>query len=97
MNANSNGIQDVRPPRYECTFDLNHQVSHVCRVLGWQRHLDRVGWISLGLFRGELSHRRPIVAAHTNLTEIDEAFKLYWRVGVQSSQMVRGKKVWTAF
>jgi hypothetical protein len=31
---------------------------------------------------------RPIVGAHTNLTEIDEAFKLYWRVGVDPKQMV---------
>ncbi|KAJ7131799.1 hypothetical protein C8R43DRAFT_895506, partial [Mycena crocata] len=33
---------------------------------------------------------RPIVEAHTNLTEIDEAFKLYWRVGVNPDQMVMG-------
>ncbi|KAK7039901.1 hypothetical protein R3P38DRAFT_2902374 [Favolaschia claudopus] len=32
----------------------------------------------------------PIVAAHTNLTEINEAFKLYWRVGVKPEQMVMG-------
>ncbi|KAJ7864454.1 hypothetical protein B0H14DRAFT_2736332 [Mycena olivaceomarginata] len=32
----------------------------------------------------------PIVGAHTNLTEIDAAFKLYWRVGVDPKQMVMG-------
>ncbi|KAK7017177.1 hypothetical protein R3P38DRAFT_2784858 [Favolaschia claudopus] len=32
----------------------------------------------------------PIVAAHTNLTEINEAFKLYWRAGVKPEQMVVG-------
>ncbi|KAJ7114949.1 hypothetical protein C8R44DRAFT_984268 [Mycena epipterygia] len=32
----------------------------------------------------------PLVEAHTNLTEIDLAFKLYWRVGIDPSQMVMG-------
>ncbi|KAJ7064104.1 hypothetical protein C8F01DRAFT_1229630 [Mycena amicta] len=32
----------------------------------------------------------PIVEAHTNLTEINAAFELYWRVGVDPSQMVMG-------
>ncbi|KAF7354409.1 hypothetical protein MVEN_01129900 [Mycena venus] len=32
----------------------------------------------------------PIVEAHTNLTEIDEAFKLYMRAGVSPDQMVMG-------
>ncbi|KAF9480725.1 hypothetical protein BDN70DRAFT_992516 [Pholiota conissans] len=31
-----------------------------------------------------------VLGAHTNLTEIDEAFKLFWRVGVDPSQMVMG-------
>ncbi|KZS89652.1 hypothetical protein SISNIDRAFT_489074 [Sistotremastrum niveocremeum HHB9708] len=29
-----------------------------------------------------------VLGAHTNLTEIDQAFQLFWRVGVQPSQMV---------
>ncbi|KAF5312214.1 hypothetical protein D9619_003681 [Psilocybe cf. subviscida] len=31
-----------------------------------------------------------VVGSHTNLTEIDEAFQLYWRVGVDPKQMVMG-------
>ncbi|KAF9480694.1 hypothetical protein BDN70DRAFT_992496 [Pholiota conissans] len=31
-----------------------------------------------------------VLGAHTNLTEIDEAFQLFWRVGVSPSQMVMG-------
>ncbi|PPR00468.1 hypothetical protein CVT24_004529 [Panaeolus cyanescens] len=31
-----------------------------------------------------------VVGAHTNLTEIDAAFQLYWRVGVDPKQMVMG-------
>ena len=32
--------------------------------------------------------RRNVLDAHTNLTEIDEAFDLYWRAGVDPSQVV---------
>ncbi|KAJ6608966.1 hypothetical protein B0H10DRAFT_2066126 [Mycena sp. CBHHK59/15] len=45
--------------------------------------LQHADWVNLMI-------RRPIVGAHTNLTEIDEAFKLYWRVGVDPNQMVMG-------
>ena len=31
---------------------------------------------------------RYVLDAHTNLTEIDEAFDLYWRAGVDPSQVV---------
>jgi GH18 family chitinase len=32
----------------------------------------------------------PVVAAHTNLTEIDAALKLFWRAGVKPEQIVLG-------
>ncbi|KDR74915.1 hypothetical protein GALMADRAFT_141231 [Galerina marginata CBS 339.88] len=31
-----------------------------------------------------------VIGAHTNLTEIDQAFQLYWRAGVDPKQMVMG-------
>ncbi|KAJ7362656.1 glycoside hydrolase superfamily [Mycena albidolilacea] len=58
--------------------------------------LESADWVNVmtydlhGFWDGKDIWIGPIVAAHTNLTEIDEAFKLYWRVGVQSSQMVMG-------
>lgn len=42
--------------------------------------------INEGMFTGCL--RRYVLDAHANLTEIDKAFDLYWRAGVDPSQVV---------
>ncbi|KAJ7488142.1 hypothetical protein FB451DRAFT_1226548 [Mycena latifolia] len=64
-------------------FDLPGLLQHAdwVNVMTYDLHGT---WDGKDIFIG------PIVGAHTNLTEIDEAFKLYWRVGVDPSQMVMG-------
>ncbi|KAJ6523143.1 hypothetical protein DFH09DRAFT_1421136, partial [Mycena vulgaris] len=58
--------------------------------------LEHADWVNVmtydlhGFWDGKDIWIGPIVGAHTNLTEIDEAFKLYWRVGVDPKQMVMG-------
>ncbi|KAJ6579226.1 hypothetical protein DFH09DRAFT_1447553 [Mycena vulgaris] len=64
-------------------FDLPGLLEHAdwVNVMTYDLHGT---WDGVDIFIG------PIVGAHTNLTEIDEAFKLYWRVGVDPNQMVMG-------
>ncbi|KAJ7155586.1 hypothetical protein C8R46DRAFT_1196404 [Mycena filopes] len=56
--------------------------------------LKQADWVNVmtydlhGIWDGTDIWIGPIVGAHTNLTEINEAFKLYWRNGVDPSQMV---------
>ena len=59
--------------------------------MGWNRSLH---WVSTARTRHykprDVTERvhRYVLDAHTNLTEIDEAFDLYWRAGVDPSQVV---------
>ncbi|KAJ7677758.1 glycosyl hydrolases family 18-domain-containing protein, partial [Mycena polygramma] len=58
--------------------------------------MENVDWVNLmsydlhGTWDRNDTWIGPIVAAHTNLTEIDEALKLFWRAGVKASQITLG-------
>ncbi|KAJ7864427.1 hypothetical protein B0H14DRAFT_3443479 [Mycena olivaceomarginata] len=82
-------------PKYGLTFTAPSSYWYL-------QHFDMPGllksadWVNVmtydlhGTWDGDDHWVGPIVGAHTNLTEIDEAFKLYWRVGVDPKQMVMG-------
>lgn len=58
--------------------------------------MENVDWVNLmsydlhGTWDRNDTWIGPVVAAHTNLTEIDEALKLFWRAGVQPAQITLG-------
>ncbi|KAJ6511223.1 hypothetical protein DFH09DRAFT_942072 [Mycena vulgaris] len=58
--------------------------------------MENVDWVNLmsydlhGTWDRNDTWIGPIVAAHTNLTEIDEALKLFWRAGVKPAQITLG-------
>jgi GH18 family chitinase len=58
--------------------------------------MENVDWVNLmsydlhGTWDRNDTWIGPVVAAHTNLTEIDAALKLFWRAGVKAEQIVMG-------
>ncbi|KAJ7864946.1 hypothetical protein B0H14DRAFT_2734817 [Mycena olivaceomarginata] len=58
--------------------------------------MENVDWVNLmsydlhGTWDRNDTWIGPVVAAHTNLTEIDEALKLFWRAGVKPAQITLG-------
>ncbi|KAJ6534397.1 hypothetical protein B0H19DRAFT_442211 [Mycena capillaripes] len=58
--------------------------------------LEHADWVNVmtydlhGVWDGVDPYIGYVVLAHTNLTEIEQAFDLYWRVNVDASQMVMG-------
>ena len=68
------------------SLGIGHMTFMVCGM----EPIPTLGQLSPHYKPSEVSKpvHRYVLDAHTNLTEIDEAFDLYWRVGVDPSQVV---------